>query len=130
MSNRIISVAGRVLIGGVFVAGGLAKLADFSGTERLISAAGLPLVSAGVILAVLIEVGSGALLIAGYRTRSAAAVLAIFTLATAVIFHRNLADPAQLPHFMKNLLIIGGLLQIVRFGAGDEMAAPTIARKS
>jgi putative oxidoreductase len=111
------------------VGGGLAKLADFSGTAQLISAAGLPFATMGVVTEVLIEVGAGALLLSGFRVRWAAAVLATFTLATALIFHRNLADPAQLPHFMKNLLIIGGLLQIVQYHARDEREAPSAARE-
>ena len=37
---------------------------------------------------------------------------------TAVFFHSNLADQNMMIHFLKNLAIAGGLLQIVHFGAG------------
>jgi putative oxidoreductase len=40
-------------------------------------------------------------------------VIAAFTLATAIFFHRNFADQSQLIHFFKNLIIVGGLLLIV-----------------
>jgi hypothetical protein len=64
-----------------------------------------------------VELGGGALLLIGYRARSAAVVIAAFTLATAMFFHRNVADQNQLIHFFKNLIIVGCLLQLVYFGA-------------
>jgi hypothetical protein len=41
-----------------------------------------------------------------------------FSLATAVSFHSNFADQNQMIHFLKNVMMAGGLLQIVAFGAG------------
>jgi putative oxidoreductase len=35
-----------------------------------------------------------------------------------VSFHSNFADQNQMIHFLKNLMMAGGLLQIVAFGAG------------
>ena len=55
---------------------------------------------------------------AEYRTRIAAGALAIFSLAAAAGFHHNLADLDQFIHFLKNVAIAGGLLQVVAFGAG------------
>ena len=42
----------------------------------------------------------------------------LFSLATAVSFHSNFADQNQMIHFLKNVMIAGGLLQIAAFGAG------------
>jgi putative oxidoreductase len=58
------------------------------------------------------------LLIAGFQARIVAAALAVFSLATAGAFHSNFADQNQMIHFLKNLMMAGGLLQIVAFGAG------------
>jgi putative oxidoreductase len=69
-------------------------------------------------VAVATELGGGLLLIAGFRTRLVAAALVLFSLATAVSFHSNFADQNQMIHFLKNIMIAGGLLQIVAFGAG------------
>jgi len=69
-------------------------------------------------VAVAVELGGGILLIAGFRTRLVAAALVLFALATAVSFHSNFADQNQMIHFLKNVMIAGGLLQIVAFGAG------------
>jgi putative oxidoreductase len=44
--------------------------------------------------------------------------MAVFALATAVSFHSNFADQNQMIHFLKNVMLAGGLLQIVAFGAG------------
>jgi putative oxidoreductase len=48
----------------------------------------------------------------------AAAVLALYCVATAVFFHTNFADLDNIIHFLKNVAMTGGLLQIVGFGAG------------
>jgi putative oxidoreductase len=75
----------------------------------------LPLAYAG---AVTVEIGCGLLIVLGYQTRIVAVVLTLFCLATAAFFHTNFADPNQTFHFIKNLIMTGGLLQIVAFGAG------------
>jgi putative oxidoreductase len=85
---------------------------------EMIRAAGLPLPPVALALAVIVELGGGFLLVAGFRTRIVATALVLFSLATAVSFHRNFADQNQMIHFLKNVMIAGGLLQIVAFGAG------------
>ena len=115
---RYLPFAGRLMIGLPFAMSGLGKLAAFGATVGMISAAGLPFPPLAFAVAVVVELGGGLLLIAGYRTRYVAAALAIFALATAVSFHGNFADQNQMIHFLKNVMMAGGLLQIVAFGAG------------
>jgi putative oxidoreductase len=69
-------------------------------------------------VAVAVELGGGLVLILGYRVRPAALALAAFSLATALSFHTNFTDQDQMIHFLKNVMITGGLLQIAAFGAG------------
>ncbi|WP_027998346.1 DoxX family protein [Sinorhizobium arboris] len=109
---------GRLLLSGIFLTSGFGKLADPSGTIGYIASAGLPLPSAAYVVALVVEIGVGILLVIGYRARWMALVLAAFTLASAVGFHANFADQNQMIHFMKNLAIAGGFLQIAAFGAG------------
>ncbi len=45
-------------------------------------------------------------------------MLAVFSVATALAFHANLADQNQFIHFFKNIAMAGGLLQIAVYGAG------------
>jgi putative oxidoreductase len=117
-ATRYIPFAGRVLIGVPFALSGLSKLAAIGPTTEMIRAAGLPFPTLALALSVVVELGGGLLLVAGFQTRIAAAVLALFSLATAVSFHSNFADQNQMIHFLKNVMMAGGLLQIVAFGAG------------
>jgi putative oxidoreductase len=118
-ATRYLPFAGRLLIGLAFAMSGLSKLAAYGATVDLIASSKLPLPSplayAG---AVMVELGCGVLMIAGYQARAAAGVLALFCVATAVFFHTNFTDPNQIFHFIKNVVMTGGLLQIVAFGAG------------
>jgi putative oxidoreductase len=115
---RYVPFAGRLLIGLPFAMSGLGKLAAIGATTETIRAAGLPLPSVALAISVAVELGGGLLLVAGFQARIVAAVLALFSLATAVSFHNNFADQNQMIHFLKNLMMAGGLLQIVAFGAG------------
>ena len=117
-ATRFLPFAGRLLIGLPFAMGGLTKLAAISPTIEHIRAAGLPLPALAFVTAVIVELGGGLLLVAGFQTRIAATALALFSLAAAVGFHSNFADQSQMIHFLKNVMMAGGLLQIVAFGAG------------
>ena len=117
-ATRYLPFAGRLLIGLPFAMSGLSKLAAIGPTTDMIRAAGLPLPPMALAVAVTVEVGGGLLLVAGFQTRIVAAVLALFALATAFSFHSNFADQNQMIHFLKNVMMAGGLLQIVAFGAG------------
>ena len=117
-NTKYLPFAGRVLIGGIFVMSGLTKLGAYSGITAAISAAGLPFAPLGFAVAVAVEIGLGSLLLIGYRARPVALALAAWCVVTAIFFHRNFADQNMMIHFLKNLMIAGGLLQIVHFGAG------------
>src|ERR1700733_12795522 len=117
-ATRYVPFAGRLLIGLPFAMSGLGKLAAIGPTTEMIRAAGLPLPPVALALAVIVELGGGLLLIAGFHARIVATVLVVFSFATAVSFHSNFADQNQMIHFLKNVMIAGGLLQIVAFGAG------------
>jgi putative oxidoreductase len=116
--TKYLPFAGRILIGGIFVVSGLGKLGTYRGITAAISAAGLPFAPLGFAVAIAVEIGLGFLLLIGYRARLAALALAIWCVVTAIFFHRDFADQNMLIHFLKNLMIAGGLLQIVHFGAG------------
>jgi putative oxidoreductase len=117
-SNRYLPLLGRVLIGAPFILSGLGKLMAHDATVGYISSVGLAFPQLGWLIAIAVEMGGGTLLLIGYRARLVALIVGLFTLATAVFFHRNFADQNQMIHFLKNVMITGGLLQIVYFGAG------------
>lgn len=116
---RYLPLVGRLFIGLPFMASGLSKVANYAGTIALIKSSTLPLpptLAYGGAIAV--EVGCGLLIVLGFQTRIAAGIFCLFCLATAVFFHLNFADPNQIFHFIKNLVMTGGLLQVAAFGAG------------
>jgi putative oxidoreductase len=116
--TRLVPAAGRLLMGIIFLASGLSKLAAPSATLSYIQSAGLPLPQVALVAAILVEVGGSLLLIAGYRARFVALALALFSVATALAFHTAFADQNQMIHVLKNLAMAGGLLQVMAFGAG------------
>jgi putative oxidoreductase len=118
IATRYLPFLGRLMIGLPFVMSGLSKLAAYDATTGMIGAVGLPFPPLAFAVAVAVEFGGGVLLIAGYRARFAAIALAVFSLATALSFHTNFADQNQMIHFLKNVMMAGGLLQVVAFGAG------------
>jgi len=117
-STSYLAFAGRLLIGVPFAMSGLSKLAAYGATTAMIGAVGLPVPPLAYAVAVAVELSGGLLLIAGFQTRIVAIALALFSLATALSFHSNFADQNQMIHFLKNVMMAGGLLQIVAFGAG------------
>jgi putative oxidoreductase len=125
-----IAVVGRVLIGVLFLMSGLSKLAAPATTQAYITSVGLPEPVLAFAVAAAVEIIGSSLLIAGFRTRLVAVGMAVFTLATALTFHRNFADQNQMIHFMKNIAIMGGLLQVVAFGGGKFSVDSLLARRS
>ena len=117
-ATRYLPFVGRLMIGLPFAMSGLGKLAAYGATTGMIQAVGLPVPPLAFAVAIAVELGGGLLLLAGYRVRVVAIAMAVFCLATAVSFHSNFADQNQMIHFLKNVMITGGLLQIAAFGAG------------
>ena len=117
-NTRYLPAVGRILIGGIFAMSGLTKAFAYAGTTAAIAAVGLPFAPLGWAVALTVEIGLGLLLLLGWHARPAAAALALWCMVTAVFFHRNFADQNMMIHFLKNLMLAGGLLQIVHFGAG------------
>ena len=117
-ATRYLPFVGRLLIGLPFAMSGLGKLAAYGATTKYIEAVGLPMPALAFVVAVIVELGGGLALVAGWRTRPVALALVLFSIATALSFHNNFADQNQMIHFLKNIMMAGGLLQIVAFGAG------------
>jgi len=122
-------LAGRILLGLLFVLSGFGKISGFDGTVGYIAAQHLPLPALLAVLTIVVELGGGLALVTGLWTRQAALVLAGFTLLTAFVFHAfwSAADAAsamQQIQFLKNLSIAGGLLVLAAFGPGRLSLAP------
>jgi putative oxidoreductase len=125
-----IGAVGRLLIAALFLISGLGKIAAPAMMQGVIASAGLPFPLLALLIAIVIEVGGGILLILGYQSRIVASVMAIFTVAAALGFHRNFADQNAMAHFLKNISITGGLLQIAAFGAGSLSLDSRLAKSN
>jgi len=115
MTSNFADLSGRVLISALFLISGLGKIAGFAGTQAYMASVGVP--GALLPLVIALEVLGAAAIIVGYRTRLAAAGLALFSVASGVLFHGG-ADQMQQIMLMKNVAIAGGFLFLVARGAG------------
>lgn len=116
--NDAAALLGRLLLSVIFVLSGFQKLIGFGGTVAMMGSEDLPLPLIAAIVAVLVECVGGVLLIVGYQTRLTGIVLAVWCIATALVAHRDFGDQNQMIHFLKNVAMAGGFLQLAAFGAG------------
>lgn len=113
-------VVARVLFGLLFLNSAFWKI---PGTEMFTmqvagaEAVGLPFATVAVFLAFVLEVVAGLMLVFGYKTRTAAAVLMVFVFLILVFYGRNLADQTQMMTFFSCLQVIAGLIYISVYGA-------------
>lgn len=116
---RYLPFIGRLFIGLPFMVSGLSKVGNYAGTIWLIHSSTLPLPAPlAYVGAIAVEVGCGLMMVVGYQTRIVAAIFCLFCLTTAVCFHMHFNDPNQIFHFIKNLVMAGGIVQLVAYGAG------------
>ena len=108
---------GRLFISGMFVMSGLNKIGNYDNTVGWMEAMGVP--GAMLPLAIALEVFGGLAIIAGWKTRIFATLLAGFCLVSAILFHANFEDQVEMIMFMKNVAIAGGFLFLVAHGAGS-----------
>lgn len=133
VDSGIILIA-RLALSVLFVWSGVMKLLGYAAFAGYLQAKGVPFVQVAAAVATGIEVLGGIFLIVGFLTRPLALVMALYTIATAVLGHDfwNVVDPAlqhdMVIHFWKNVGIAGGFLLLFVTGAGgasiDAARAP------
>ena len=79
----IVPLIGRIGLAAIFVLSGVSKITAPEATIGYISSVGLPFPTLAFAAAVFVELAGGLLLIAGYRTRLVAGLLAAFSIVTA-----------------------------------------------
>ncbi|GMQ75446.1 MAG: DoxX family protein [Gammaproteobacteria bacterium] len=114
--NPYFGLTGRVLLAMAFVVAGYGKIGGYAGTQGYMESFGV----SGMLLplVIVLELGGGLAIIAGWQTRTIAILLAGFCLLTAFVFHLDFADRMQSIIFMKNLSMAGGFLVLAAFGPG------------
>jgi putative oxidoreductase len=126
MENDIsdgIILAARLLLAALFLIFGWRKLTDYSGTVSRMVQDGARVPVPATFVAIFMELPVSFAVAVGAFTRASAALLALYTLGTALIAHHywtmagaNKIDSME--NFYKNLSIVGGFLLLYMTGAG------------
>lgn len=114
--NKPLNHLARALITAIFIISGFGKVMHFQQMVGYGAAAGLPMPTAGIAIAAVIELCGGLALLLGWQVRWVSLALILFLIPTTLIFHvAYLGDSAQsqmqMAHTLKNLAIMGGLLK-------------------
>ena len=118
----ILAIA-RTLLVAMFIFSGLVKFMDLTRTAAHIAGKGLPAPMLLAACAGALEVTGGVLVMIGYRTREAALALALFSIATAILFHdfwnqAGREQVAQMLNAWENVSVAGGLVFVAFAGPG------------
>jgi putative oxidoreductase len=109
----------RVLMAAIFIQGGYNKAMAPSATIAAFTTRySLPMPGLAYAIALLVEIGVGIAFLLGWNGKAAALILAVWCVATAFVAHYHPGDANQMIHFMKNLCMAGGFLQVMAYGTG------------
>jgi putative oxidoreductase len=122
--NDELILAARLLLAMLFLIFGWRKVRDFSGTVSQMVQFGLPMPVVATVVSIFMELPVAFAVAIGAFTRLSAALMALYTLGTALIGHRYWtvkgADYVDnLDGFYKDLSIMGGFLLLCIVGAGQ-----------
>jgi putative oxidoreductase len=115
--QNLAAPAGRFLLAIMFFLSGITKISQYEGTQGYMEAMGVP--GALLPLVIITEAVGGLAIIFGYKTRYVALALAGFSALSAILFHADFSNQAEMTNFMKNFAIAGGFLTLVVHGAGS-----------
>ena len=112
----IIEFFGRLFLSALFLIEGFGKISNQENVIMYMEEYGVPEIL--FVPATVLEILFPLLLIVGYKTKWAAAVMALFTFTVAIIFHTDFSEGMQMIFFLKDLAIAGGFMIILVYGPG------------
>jgi putative oxidoreductase len=107
------ALTSRILIALLFVVAGIQKLMDFAGTTGYMASLNLPVPTLIAIIVILIEIPVALAYAWGYKVCTNGWILAIYTLLTILIAHRDWSMALNLTMALKNIAIIGGIIATI-----------------
>ena len=112
----IVEFVGRVLLSALFLIEGLGKISMKENVIMYMEDYGVP----GILFfpAIILEILFPLILIAGYKTKWIASIMALFTFSVAIIFHTDFTEGMQMMLFLKDIAIAGGFMIIIARGPG------------
>ena len=114
-TDDVLALVGRLFVALIFLASAFGKITNFDGTLQFMESHGMPAVALLCVAAILVEALGAIAVILGYKTRWGAAGLAVFLVAATWVFHTG---PDQRIQLLKNIAILGGLLNLIAQGPG------------
>jgi putative oxidoreductase len=114
-TDDVLALVGRLFVAIIFLASAFGKITNFDGTLQFMESHGMPAVNFLCVAAIAVEALGAIALILGYKTKWGAAALAGFLVAATWVFHTG---PDQRIQLLKNLAILGGLLNLIARGPG------------
>ena len=109
---------GRLLMSTLFIWDGIRQLLSPNVSAQYFASAHMPLPNVAIWISIPIHLLGGIALLVGFKTRWAAALLALLCVGTAFGVHLPIGDEDNMIHFYKNLVMTGGFLYVIAFGAG------------
>ena len=108
----------RLLMSSLFIWDGILQLRDPAGTTEYFASLHVPIPEVAIWASIMIHLLGGLAILVGFKTRWAAAVLALLCFGTAFGVHLPAADTENMINFYKNLVMTGGFLYVISLGAG------------
>ena len=112
----IVEFVGRVLLSALFLIEGLGKISMREDVIMYMEDYGVPEIL--FVPATILEILFPLILIAGYKTKWIASIMALFTFSVAIIFHTDFNEGMQMMLFLKDIAIAGGFMIIIAHGPG------------
>lgn len=133
--SALSTLAGRVLIGIIYIASGVGKITAYEGTAGYMASEHMPMIPILLPAAIVVEIIGGLSIIAGYKARISAVVLAGYSiLATTIFNHFWTMEPGAMQQtvmhlFMSTIVMVGACLFIAGVGPGPLSLQGAALRK-
>jgi putative oxidoreductase len=118
MMRAVLPPLARVLMSSLFLWDGVLQLRDPAGTAKYFAGVHVPVPSAAVWVSIAVHLLGGLAILVGFKTRWAAAAFVVLCLGTAFGVHLPAGDMENMINFYKNLVMTGGFLYVISYGAG------------
>ena len=116
--NSYLPMLARLLMCSLFIWDGVLQLRDPAGTVQYFTSLHVPMPQIAVWVSIAIHLLGGLAILVGFMIRWAAAVLILLCFGTAFGIHLPVGDMDNMVNFYKNLVMAGGFLYVIAFGAG------------
>jgi putative oxidoreductase len=116
----LIPLLGRTLLSFIFLSSGWGKLGEgFAPTQQYMEANGMSATAFWLTIGIILELVGGVMAILGVYARFGAVMLIAFMVPVTFIFHFDPGNRTEMIAFMKNWSVVGGLILLAYYGAGQ-----------